>query len=128
MRHVPLTLVATLTVALSYVCAAHGQTSAVRVAGTWNVHIEHYTGRIVDEQWVLRQDGSAVRGTVLVRDQKYPIEGTVEGDRINFRVTVSTADGARYNVFLGSVKDQRIQGDIKKENDDGRFTAVRAAE
>ena len=98
------------------------------VAGTWNVHIEHYTGRIVDEQWVLQQDGSAVRGTVLVRDQKYPIEGTVEGDRINFRVTVATANGPRYNVFLGSVKDQRIQGEIKKENDDGRFTAVRATD
>jgi hypothetical protein len=128
MRFPALTISAAVAVTLCCGGVAQGQASAVHVAGTWNVHIEHDTGRIVDEQWVLQQEGAAVRGTVLVRDQKYPIDGKVEGNKINFRVTVTTANGPRYNVFLGTITEHRIAGEIKKDNDDGKFSAVRATE
>ena len=117
----------TLAVALSLTSPLLSQAGHAHVNGTWDVHIEHFTGRIVDEQWVLEQDGQAVRGTVLVRDQKYPIDGMVEGQTINLRVTVAAGTTPRYNIFLGTITNGRIAGDIKKENDDGRFTASRAA-
>lgn len=94
-----------------------------RLAGTWDVHIEHYTGRVVNEQWILTQDGASVTGKVVVSSREYPLEGTVDGTKINFKVTVRPDS---FNIFLGTVEGDSIKGEIKKLNDDGTFAATRA--
>lgn len=115
----------TATLALGRGIAAQ----AARVSGTWDVHIEHFTGRIVDEQWIVQQNGRTVTGRVVVRGgREYPLQGNVDGNRINVRVTVSTDGGDRYNTFLGTVAEGRITGEIKKENDDGTFSAKRTSD
>jgi hypothetical protein len=100
------------------------------VAGTWDVHIRHFTGRIVNEQWVVQQNGRTVTGKVAVSSREYPLDGTVDGKKITFTVTVRAAqtgdrDPGSYNTFLGMVEGDWIMGEIKKLNDDGTFAAKR---
>lgn len=99
----------------------------VKVTGTWNVHIQHFTGRVVDEQWIVEQHGNTVTGKVKTSTREFPLEGTVAANKINFKVTVTNAAGEEgYNIFIGTVQGESIKGDIKKANDDGTFSAQRA--
>ena len=123
-------MLAVLLCAMAFqVAPAAQQTTAL--TGTWDVHIEHFTGRVVNEQWIIRQDGGKVAGKVVVSGREYPLDGTVERNKINFKVTVrapgseENAEGS-YNVFLGTVDGNSIRGEIKKLNDDGTFSAKRA--
>jgi hypothetical protein len=97
---------------------------AARLAGTWDVNIQHESGRVVNEQWVIEQDGNKVKGTVKTVRQEYPLEGTLEGNKIDIRVTVSEE---RHNVFLGTVDGDSIKGSIKQAGDDGTFSERRAS-
>lgn len=123
---------AVVSLIITHGIAAAAQNSA-RMAGTWDVHIEHFTGRIVDEQWIVTQNGNKVTGKVVVNTREFPLEGTIDGNKINFKVTVRPADpnggensAERANIFLGTVDGDSIKGEIKKLNDDGTFTAKRA--
>ena len=101
--------------------------TALRVAdlaGTWNVHIVHMSGRVVDEQWIVEQDGDRVRGLVKTPRRDFPLEGTVNGNRIEVKVT--TAED-RYNLFRGTVDRDSINGTIEQKGDDGTFSATRSA-
>jgi hypothetical protein len=93
-----------------------------KLAGTWDVRIQHLSGRVVNEQWLVTQDGNKVTGKVKVAGRELPLEGRVEGNKIDFKVTVSEESSNR---FLGTVEGDSIKGEIKKLNDDGTFSAKR---
>jgi hypothetical protein len=105
-------------------------------AGTWTVHIEHYpapraSGRIVDEQWIVTQNGNTVTGKVVVNTREFPIEGTVDGNKIKWKVTTrpaSSPEGERYHHFLGTLEGSTIKGTLERpdHSDDGTFVATRA--
>ena len=116
-----------LVVSLAVVAASAAAQKDVNLDGTWDVHIQHFTGRVVDEQWVVEQHGNTVKGKVKTSTREFPLEGTVKANTINFRVTVPNAAGENgYNIFIGTVQGDTITGDIKKANDDGTFSARRA--
>jgi len=94
------------------------------LAGTWNVHIVHMSGRIVDEQWIVEQRGDHVEGRVKTPRRDFPLEGTVIGNRIE--VKVQTAED-RYNLFRGTVDRDSLKGTIEQKGDDGTFSATRSA-
>ena len=101
------------------------------LAGTWDVNIRHFTGRVVNEQWIVAQDGTKVTGKVVVSTREFPLEGSVRENTLTFKVTVRPAnagekDGGSDNLFLGTVAGDSITGEIKKLNDDGTFSAKRA--
>src|SRR5437773_10585094 len=101
MRKIPfILLVASIVMMTSG--AATQQTA--QVAGTWDVHIEHYAGRIVDEQWVVTQDGAKVTGRVVLRSgMTVPIEGAINGSAIKWKVTTRPASkeqGERFHHFI----------------------------
>lgn len=120
-RRALLALLFVSCLAMTFAGAGRAQETA-RLAGTWDVNIRHFTGRVVNEQWIVAQDGNTVTGKVVVSSREFPLEGTVEGNKINFKVTV----GSAYNIFLGTVDGDSIKGEIKKVNDDGTFSAKRA--
>ena len=119
------------------VCAAAAAAqNRPRWAGTWDVHIDHYapprgSGRVVKEQWIVTQDGNKVSGKVVVNTREFPIEGTVDGNTIKWKVTTrpaSSPDGERFHHFLGTLEGNEIKGTLERpdHSDDGTFTATRA--
>ena len=122
-------MLSVFVLAMAFQLAPTAQQTAT-LTGTWDVHIEHFTGRVVNEQWIVKQDGGKVAGKVVVSGREYPLEGTVERDKINVKVTVRAPGSgenaeAGYNIFLGTVEGNSIRGEIKKLNDDGTFSAKR---
>jgi len=120
-------LVAALLLAAAVESSSQPRTIAI--AGTWNVHIEHFTGRVVNEQWLIRQTDRTLAGKVVVSSREFPLEGTIEGNEITVKVTVRPAtsdEPASVNVFHGLVDGDSMKGEIKKVNDDGLFAATRA--
>jgi hypothetical protein len=118
------------SLAIPFAGAGAAQETA-RLAGTWDVNIRHFTGRVVNEQWIVAQDGNKVTGKVVVSTRELPLEGTVDGNKITVKVTVRPArsgenDEGSYNLFLGTVDGDSIKGEIRKTNDDGTFSAKRA--
>jgi hypothetical protein len=109
---------------------------SARFAGTWDVHIEHYpapraSGRVVNEQWIVTQDGNKVTGKVVVNKNEFPIEGNVDGSKIKWKVTTrpaSSPEGERYHHFLGTLDGNTIKGTLERpdHSDDADFTATRA--
>jgi hypothetical protein len=103
-----------------------------RLAGTWDVHIIHYTGRIVDEQWIVTHEGNKITGKVVVRSgREFPLEGTVDGFRIKWKVTTQPAGNGqteRYHYFIGAADNAEISGTLERHDhsDDGTFAARRA--
>ena len=116
--------------------AAATAQNAARMAGTWDVHIEHYpapkaSGRVVNEQWIVTQDGNTVTGKVVVNKNEFPIEGNIDGNRIKWKVTprpASSPEGERYHHFLGTLEGNTIKGTLERpdHSDDADFVATRA--
>jgi len=130
---------ALVALALMVVCAAGAAAAAQSRAqwgGTWDVHIEHYpapkgSGRVVNEQWIVTQNGNKVTGKVVVNTREFPIEGDVDGNKIKWKVTTRPASdpmGERYHHFLGTLDGNTIKGTLERSDhsDDGDFTATRA--
>lgn len=96
------------------------------IHGTWSVHIEHMSGRVVDEQWVVDQHGKRMRGTVKTARQEFVLEGTVDGNMFVVRVSVTSN---RFNVFRGRLTGDTIEGSIEQTGgDNGTFSGTRVAQ
>lgn len=109
--------------------------NAAKMGGTWDVHIEHYaapkgSGRVVNEQWIVTQDGNKVTGKVVVNTREFPIEGDIDGNTIKWKVTTRPASdpmGERHHHFLGTLDGNAIKGTLERpdHSDDGTFVATR---
>src|SRR4051812_29527384 len=117
MRRIP--YIALLTWIVMVVSAAAAQKPAA-MAGTWVVHIEHYKGRIVDEQWIVTQDGANATGKVVVKSgAEFPIVGPIDGNKIKWKVTTQPATGekaARFHYFIGTLNGSEIKGTLERDD------------
>ncbi len=126
MRKTLFVLLAASTVMMSGTAA---QQRPAQMAGTWQVHIEHYKGRIVDEQWIMTQTGTNATGKVVVKSgMEFPIEGSIDGNKIKWKVTTrpaSSPEGERFHHFIGTLNGDEIKGTLErdKHDDDGTFVA-----
>jgi hypothetical protein len=107
----------------SAVPTAQGEAS---LGGTWNVHINHDSGRVVDEQWIIEENHGSLKGRVKTARQEFPLEATRDGSSITVKVILSPD---RFNIFRGTVDGDTMKGSIElkgvQKPDDGTFSANR---
>src|ERR1700751_1061407 len=117
MRHLALALVLGLLAAPADV---------VSLRGTWDGHIQHTSGRVVDEQWIVDQNAAKLTGRVKTASgQDLPLEGTVDGTKATVTVTVRPD---RTNIFRATVDDGVLNGSIEQTGekpDNGTFSPRR---
>ena len=82
-----LTVLCLFAVTFAGVAAAQVLTATTaKVAGNWTATI-HTTDKTMTEQWMIKQDGVKVTGTVKNDKGELPLTGTVEGSVIRALVT-----------------------------------------
>src|SRR5262249_17887833 len=102
-----LTVVCMLAVTFAGVAVAQAPTTA-KVAGNWTATI-HTTDKTMTEQWMLKQDGTKVTGTIKNDKGELPITGTVDASVIRGLIT----DGDNhYQVHL-NVDGEDADGTIR---------------
>lgn len=109
--------------ALAFAGVASAQTAAL--GGTWDVTIKGPNGNI-SEQWVVQQDGNKVTGNVKNGNNEFPLEGTVDGNKIDVHVTAKGPNGERHLEIIATVAGDSITGKITQNGMDRDWSAKRA--
>lgn len=90
------------------------------VAGAWNIKVSGDAGS-ADQTIVLEQNGSRVTGTFKGPRQSGKLEGTLDGNRIQFHVK------ARVPLdYTGTVDGDTMKGTMSGRGKTGDWTATRA--
>ena len=92
--------------------AAAQEASQQAVGGTWTVNI-HAGDKTTTEQWMLKQDGTKLTGTVKNERGELPLSGTVEGAVLRAVV----GDGASQSQVHIYVDGNKADGTIQTGKD-----------
>ena len=98
---------------------------AANIGGTWDITIQGPNG-VINEQWVVTQQGNSVTGKVKNGNNEFPLEGTVDGNKIDVHVTAKTPNGERHLEVIATVSGDSIQGKITQNGMDRDWSAKRA--
>jgi hypothetical protein len=96
-----------------------------KVAGEWNLTVEspNVTGTPTAN---FKQDGENLTGTFKGRLGESPLQGTVKGNAIKFKVSMTTPNGDIPAEYSGTVDGDSMKGTVKfGEIGQGRFTGKR---
>ena len=120
MRKVRAVLVAcTLLLSMGLAKAALAQAPA-NAAGNWEMSMAGRRGTMT-QKLVIKQDGAKITGTLTgMGNRSSNLEGTVEGDKISFKVTRETGRGTFTTTYSGTISGDTIKGTA--EMGMGRFT------
>ena len=77
---------------------------------------------MMNQQWVMKQDGSKVTGIVMSKSGEMPMEGTLEGAFLHATVT----DGQKKYDVRATVVAKDIDGSIKINRNEFRLAAKQA--
>ncbi len=98
--------------------AIAGDTPA-NVSGTWNVIVNGQAGRI--EQIIeLKQDGNIITGNFKGPRQSGPLEGSIEGNKIQFHVKTRVPID-----YTGTVVGDTMKGSLAARGQSNGWTATR---
>ncbi len=103
--------------------------SAADVSGTWTGQMPTRDGDTRDVTFKLKQDGTALTGTMSAFDNDIAIqEGKVDGDKVSFSVTLEFNGNSFKILFTGTVKGGEMQLTRMREGSDNKqsFTVKRA--
>lgn len=95
------------------------------VAGSWQYSVETPRGTMT-QTLTIQQDGGAIKGTVKGARGEAPLEGTVDGNKINFTVKRETPNGTFTIEYKGTVDGDTMAGTNHSERFDGKWTATRS--
>ncbi len=99
--------------------------AAAGVSGAWN--FKTLTAEGEDRATMtLAQDGEKLTGHFESPRGKYPLEGTVKGEQIEFTVKYSGGDLTIQVAFRGAVEGERMKGEFKAGDFTGAWSAERA--
>ena len=121
-RNVFLGLVLSL-MALTFTGVAAAQSA--KLGGTWDITIQGPNGE-VHEQWIVTQDGNKVTGNVKNGNNEFPLEGTVDANKIDVHVTAKGPNGERHLEVIATVDGDSIKGKITQNGMDRDWSAKRA--
>ena len=111
-------------VVITFACLASAQQPA-KLAGTWDITIQGPNGEI-HEQWIVIQDGNKVTGSVKNANADFPLEGTVDANKIDVHVTAKGPNGERHLEVIATVDGDSIKGKITQNGMDRAWSAKRA--
>jgi hypothetical protein len=94
------------------------------VAGTWEMTAEGRNGPMT-QTLTIQQDGTTIKGTLSGRRGDAPLEGTVEGNKVNFTVKRDTPNGTFTLEYSATVDGDSMTGTVHSERFDRKFTAKR---
>jgi hypothetical protein len=96
------------------------------VSGTWNAQVETDAGS-GSPTFVLKQAGEEITGRYSGALGEADVKGTIKGDKIEFRFTVSPQGDAIEVVYAGILDgDKKMKGTVKLGSlGSGTFTAER---
>jgi hypothetical protein len=120
-----------LSVALgcSLLLASGGRLAAadhlVNVAGSWQFSVETPRGTVA-QTLTIQQDGGKIKGTMKGARGEAPLEGAVDGNKINFTVKRETPNGTFTLEYAGTVEGDSMAGTVHSERFDGKWTAARS--
>ncbi len=105
--------------------AAAAQDKDANVAGTWEMSMQGPRGTMT-QTLTLEQTGKDLKGTLKGMRGESPVEGTVDGNKINFTVKRQTPNGERTIPYTGTVDGDNIKGTVKFGENDVEWTAKRS--
>jgi hypothetical protein len=101
--------------------AAAAAQPAARIVGNWNVQIHSTIAGILNQQWMLKQEGAKITGTVKTATGELPLAGTLDGGYL--RATVN--DGDKTHVVRATIIGDGMDGTIKMGRNEFRLSAKR---
>jgi len=101
-------------------CISLAVAADASVAGAWNIKVSGAAGT-ADQKIDLKQDGNKISGIFKGPRQSGTIEGTVDGNNINFRVK------ARVPLdYVGTVDGDTMKGTLTGRGKTGDWIATRS--
>lgn len=108
-----------MTLALSMASFAE---DAAKVGGTWEMSMQGRQGTMT-QTLTIDQSGNKFKGTLKGQRGETPIEGTVDGNKINFTVERETPNGKFTMNYTGTVDGDNIKGTVKMGENERDWTA-----
>ncbi len=124
MKKPTIVLAAICVTALAFSVLATAQEPA-KVAGNWEMSMEGPRGTMT-QTLTLEQDGKNIKGTMKGQRGESPVEGTVDGNKINFTVKRETPNGTRTIEYAGTLDDDAMKGTVKFGEREMQWAAKRA--
>lgn len=95
---------------------------AAKVGGTWEMSMQGRQGTMT-QTLTIDQSGNKFKGTLKGQRGETPIEGTVDGNKINFTVERETPNGKFTMNYTGTVDGDNIKGTVKMGENERDWTA-----
>jgi len=111
---------------LMWAGAAMAAEEPAKVDGKWEMSSQGRNGTMT-QTLMIQQDGSTIKGTLTGRRGESPLEGTVDGNKVNFTVKRQTPDGDTFVMeYHATVNGDSMKGTVHNERfGDHDFTATR---
>jgi len=98
---------------------------AADVSGAWNFKVASPEG-VHTAKLTVTQDGEKLTGAFSSQRGEHKVEGTVQGDRVEFTVRYTGGDQTMLIPFRGVVEGDKMSGEYKAEETTGKWTAEKA--
>jgi hypothetical protein len=93
-----------------------------KVGGTWEMTSQGRQGPQTSTL-TIEQTGTKIKGTLKGARGEAPLEGTVDGNKINFTIERETPNGKFTASYAGTVDGDSIKGTVKMGEREAEWTA-----
>jgi hypothetical protein len=103
---------------------AGAQGKAANVAGAWKIKMMGRNGEVTNDL-TITQSGGTLTGTLKTAQAEAPINGTIDGNNIDFTVKVTGRNGDQTNEYKGTVDGDTMKGTMSNGQRMADFTGAR---
>lgn len=109
--------------ALGVIAGAQGK--AANVAGAWKITMMGRNGEVTNDLTIM-QSGGTLSGTFKTAQAEVPINGTIDGNNIDFTMKVTGRNGEQTNEYKGTVDGDTMKGTMSNGQRMADFTGARS--
>ena len=114
---------ALFVLALGVIAGAQGK--AANVAGAWKITMMGRNGEVTNDL-TITQSGGTLTGTLKTAQAEAPINGTIDGNNIDFTAKVTGRNGEQTNEYKGTVDGDTMKGSMSNGQRLADFTGARS--